>query len=400
MVKTNQSLRFYDFISLPLRFYSAAGIKMFQWDSEDIMTKLDKFLLVFLTINLFLNFIAKCCFFIFGKFDSPLHLTEWFLYLLFATNGLCKCLSVVMGRKDLFKVLKDLEKISPSTPQERRKFEMLKYYKHVMRHSIFMGIQHFAIATFFVIFPMVKSIVAYMSLEEENRVFVGYTPYILIYPFESKRGIGYVLVYLTQFIGGFTISCYTVGSDMLLMCCTYLVLMHFDDLRKRIDEFKTQGYAKDMKELGWIFERHDLLNHLATTVNDVFSISNLFNYMVSISILCMVCLLISLGSEFGFHVIKFVGFFLSALVHVYYICMFGNLLMEHSASIGEALMGQEWYTANVHYQKMIVVGIARSQRLCYLTAYKFFPISMESFSNLMTTVYQLFTLLKAQMEES
>lgn len=37
--------------------------------------------------------------------------------------------------------------------------------------------------------------------------------------------------------------------------------------------------------------------------------------------------------------------------------------------------------ADVRYQRMLVLAIARSQRPAHLTAFKFFMISMESFSN-------------------
>ncbi|KAL9892184.1 odorant receptor 85b-like [Glossina fuscipes fuscipes] len=104
------------------------------------------------------------------------------------------------------------------------------------------------------------------------------------------------------------------------------------------------------------------------------------------------------GSEF-WDLSKFLGFLISSVSQVYYICLYGSLLLDYSGKIGEEMMSQEWYLADNRYQRMLILAIARSQRPAHLTAYKFFMISMESFANLMTTSYQFFTLLKARMEE-
>ncbi|XP_013115904.1 odorant receptor 85c [Stomoxys calcitrans] len=398
-VITTRSLTFLDFIRLPLSVYSAAGVKMFLWDDQDFMSWWEKFLLVFQFVNLSTNFFAKALFFVFGQFEGTVHLTKWALYFIFANNGFCKVFSVALGRHQLFSVLKDLEKIYPKTHQERQEFRLVPCYQYIMKHSKIMSIQHFTIALIFVVFPIVQSTIEYLTSDDENANFVPYTPYIMVYPFDVSRGIGYAYAYISQTLGGFTVSCYIVGSDMLLMCSIYQVIMHFDHLCLRIENFQSKGYEEDMQEISMVLERHNLLNKLAESVNNIFSISILLNYMISIFIIVMISIQISTGSDFGLDFIKFVGFFTSATTQVYYICMFGTLLMEHSGQVCEALIGQQWYMADVRYQRMLVLAIARSQRPSHLTAFKFFTISMETFSNLMTTAYQFFTLLKTQMEE-
>ncbi|KAI9579191.1 hypothetical protein GQX74_014808 [Glossina fuscipes] len=86
------------------------------------------------------------------------------------------------------------------------------------------------------------------------------------------------------------------------------------------------------------------------------------------------------GSEF-WDLSKFLGFLISSVSQVYYICLYGSLLLDYSGKIGEEMMSQEWYLADNRYQRMLILAIARSQRPAHLTAYKFFMISMESFAN-------------------
>uniref|UniRef100_A0A1A9Z2D6 Odorant receptor n=1 Tax=Glossina pallidipes TaxID=7398 RepID=A0A1A9Z2D6_GLOPL len=86
------------------------------------------------------------------------------------------------------------------------------------------------------------------------------------------------------------------------------------------------------------------------------------------------------GSEF-WEFSKFLGFLLAAISQVYYVCLYGSLLLDYSGKIGDEMMSQEWYFADNRYQRMVILAIARSQRPAHLTAYKFFMISMESFAN-------------------
>ncbi|XP_061402306.1 putative odorant receptor 85d, partial [Musca vetustissima] len=381
VLATDNSLRLNDFIRFPLQCYSVVGIKIFQWDANDVMTTKEKCIFIFLVINFIVCWFTKVLFTVFGEFVDTVHATQWMLYLVFAMNGCFKTISVAIGRQKLYTVLKDIERIFPQTLKERQEFRLTHHYAYIMRHSKFMSIQHCSIALMFIVFPLVQSTIEYLISDAENKEFVARTPYIMVYPFDASGGIGYAVAYLSQLMGGFTISCFFIGSDMLLMCTIYLVIMQYDYLCYRIDNFKAKDYDSDMKELKIVLERHNLLNVVSKTVNDIFSISILLNYMISILIIVLISIQITKGSDLDLDMIKFVGFFASSTTQVYYICMFGNLLIDYSSRVSESLIGQEWYATDIRYRRMLVLAIARSQRPSHLTAFKFFIISMESYGN-------------------
>ncbi|KAM7359176.1 odorant receptor 85b-like [Cochliomyia hominivorax] len=387
-------INFKHFVKTAYVFYSFAGIKLFKWDENDVMTS--KEILVFCVVmtNLILNFICKCCFVIFDEFVSTVQMTQWTLYMGFALNGFCKMVSVAMGRNTLRKVLNELEYLFPKTPKHRRDFKVVEGYNFFIYHLRIMVYSHWSIVMMFICFPVVQSGVEYLK----TKVYVLRTPYIMTYPFEVTYDWTYFLVYVTQILGGFTVSYYFTACDTLLIPAIYVVILQFRYLCLRIKNFKSQNYEEDMKELKDILEKHYLLNDYAERVNNVFSLSILLNYMISILVIVLIGIQIITGSDY-LDLVKFGGFFTSATIQVYYVCMFSTLLMESSASVGDSLMSQEWYNADVRYQRMLTLAIARSQRPAHLTAFKFFTISMESFSNLMTTAYQFFTLLKTRMEE-
>ncbi|KNC26278.1 putative odorant receptor 85d [Lucilia cuprina] len=389
-----KKLNIRDFYITPFRFYTFVGVKLFHWDEFDIMTKWQKFVLTVTIANLIFSFTWKIFFLMVDEFESTVQMTEWFLYISFAANGFIKTLSVVWGRKILDRVLKTLGRLFPRNAKECEDFKLTEGYNFIHYHSRIMVYSHWTIAFMFMLFPLVQSGVEFIH----TRVYVQRLPYILAYPFDTSPKPVYIFCYVTQFMAGFVLSCYFLGSDTLLLHTVYMVVLNFEYLCFRIVHFEPKNFEQDMAEIKDVLEKHYLLNDLAQAVNNVFSLSILMNYMISIMVIVLIGVQIITGSEL-FDFIKFGGFFASATIQVYYVCLMSTLLMERSASVGDSLMGQKWYMADVRYQRMLTLAIARSQRPAHLTAFKFFMISMESFSNLMTTAYQFFTLLQSRMEE-
>lgn len=260
MAKTINSLELYDFVRLPLLFYGAVGIKLFQWDKTDIRTTRGNIIMVVTISNIFVNLSCKLSMAIFAKFDSIGQGIQWFLYLMFASNAFFKMLSVVLGRNTLYSVLKDIQKLYPKTRRQREEMRLIESYSYIRRHSKIMIISHWSIALMFLIFPFVQSLIEYMISSDERRIFTARFPYVLTYPYDVSHGIGYITAYMTQFLGGVTVSCYFIGSDMLLVCTIHLVIMQYAYLRRRIENFKSKDYKSDMKELKEILERHNILN--------------------------------------------------------------------------------------------------------------------------------------------
>lgn len=250
----NVTLR--DFVSLPLKFLSAVGIKFFYWDENDVMTAMEKISCFVCCTNMVFNFFTKTGYLVFAEFENSVQMAQWSLYYGFSLNGLFKMFSVVLGRRTLGRVLKDLERLLPRNEQQRENFKLKQGFGYIMHHSRVMYSSHWTIALMFIFFPIVQSFVELLT----TRVFIARVPYIMVYPFDITYGIGYLVAYVTQFIAGCSISCYFVGADMLLMCTIYVVILQFQYLCYRIEHFESRDYVHDMRELKDILEKHNLLH--------------------------------------------------------------------------------------------------------------------------------------------
>ncbi|KOX69023.1 Odorant receptor Or2 [Melipona quadrifasciata] len=81
----------------------------------------------------------------------------------------------------------------------------------------------------------------------------------------------------------------------------------------------------------------------------------------------------------------FLSYAISGVVQVYMITRICDDIMEESSSVGNALYNCNWEkTSYIMFNKLrkdMIVVMIRTKYPCYLTAAKFFPISLKSFTN-------------------
>lgn len=263
LFKSNKTLRVIklrDFLVVPSILYRLGGIKFFKWNDKDLWTLGDKLQLAFTLILFLINWICMLSYVLFDTFENTLEMAEYALYVGFALNGIIKMFSVVLGRKQLFNVLKEIEKIFPNSLEEQKDFGMDQGYAYINRHIKVMVISHMFIAIIFMIFPFFQSMFEYVFAADKNAEFVRRTPYIMTYPFDWNNWPGYTFVYVSQMQGGGTLSLYFLGSDILLLCVIFLINMNYRYLCKQITKFESKGFEEDMKELRRMLKLHSDLN--------------------------------------------------------------------------------------------------------------------------------------------
>uniref|UniRef100_A0A1A9Z2D5 Odorant receptor n=1 Tax=Glossina pallidipes TaxID=7398 RepID=A0A1A9Z2D5_GLOPL len=242
--------------SFPFRFYNFVGIKLFQWDDNDTLTKREKYTLLLTLIIFVMNFFCKFSCFVLRKYEDVQELTKLISYFAFACNGVFKMLSVWIGRKTLHAVIKDLAKNFPRTSSECHEYKFYEQYAFVKRHMYLVSLLHWSIAIIFMLFPIVQSTFEYLVNFNDNGKFIYRFPYIMTYPFDHHTPAGFTFAYITQLIGGITIHSYFCGSDCLLLATIHLVNMQFISVAVRIKKFKHQTYEKDLKQLRKILKIH------------------------------------------------------------------------------------------------------------------------------------------------
>ncbi|XP_035720595.1 uncharacterized protein LOC118440939 [Vespa mandarinia] len=87
--------------------------------------------------------------------------------------------------------------------------------------------------------------------------------------------------------------------------------------------------------------------------------------------------------------------FYSALIHVYFECMNGQRLINHSSEMHEHLINTEWYCTSLRTRKVTTLMTLRSLKPSILTAAGILNISLKTFCSIVRTSISYFTVMRS-----
>ncbi|KAK0084517.1 hypothetical protein PV325_006889 [Microctonus aethiopoides] len=90
--------------------------------------------------------------------------------------------------------------------------------------------------------------------------------------------------------------------------------------------------------------------------------------------------------------LKFLGFTIGEVFHLFYSSWQGELLLEHSASIFYKAYDCQWNDTSVRSQRLMVPLLMKSATPCKLTAGKSFTMSLQSFSMVVKSSFSYLTV--------
>ncbi|XP_075985870.1 odorant receptor 4-like [Anticarsia gemmatalis] len=188
--------------------------------------------------------------------------------------------------------------------------------------------------------------------------------------------------------------------------CSYL-RMQFSLLRYHIEQVippesksgKIHNVEETKLRLVELIKWHQELLSSAEILEILYTRPTLFNFGFSSVILCLT----------GFNVmaiddeaiaLTFLFFFLTILLQIYFLCFFGDRLIESSAAVGDAVYNSRWYLVDPTLAKTLLVIQIRSQTPCKLTASNFTDVTLMAFMKICSTAWSYFALLQTMYAPS
>ncbi|XP_045500048.1 putative odorant receptor 92a [Colias croceus] len=213
-----------------------------------------------------------------------------------------------------------------------------------------------------------------------------------------QNGLIYIGMYAFQVYTMLKVIYVYIGTEILMVTFCALLSIEFAMLREdfchvvpkqgkyfssnedrthSIEELiqKHQKLLKLAKELDYIFNRVVFVDLLFVTVIMCF-----FGFGITVArgILDVVNNLIAV-----------LALLLPTLVFSYY----GEQQKQESAGIADSIYNSNWYCGNASYQKIIYFVIKRAQKPCCLTSLKHAPITLHTFSKVVSTTWSYFSLI-------
>ncbi|CAK1547769.1 unnamed protein product [Leptosia nina] len=291
---------------------------------------------------------------------------------------------------DLIRSLKRLEENTKSITQAEDRLKIYrketKFLHRVIRVT---KIQNVILILTFLISPLVFIVYKYFRTKKLDLIL----PFLIIYPFDSHDIKYWPFVYLHQFWSE-TIVCLEICfiDFLLYICCTFI--------RIQFRLIQCEFAKLDSLSNGEMFERdftqlvkwHQELIRASNLLEQVYSKSTLYNFISSSILICLTGFNVTAIENKAFSNM-FVIFLSSTLVQIFFLCFFGDLLMQSSSGVSDAIYASKWYHAPGAGKNLHIVQM-RAQKPCKLTAFGFTDVNLGAFMSILSTAWSYFALLK------
>ncbi|XP_050344435.1 odorant receptor 4-like [Nymphalis io] len=234
-------------------------------------------------------------------------------------------------------------------------------------------------------------------------------PFEYAYPFDPlKNWIRYIVVYVFQILTMLSIVYHYIGTEFVIITiCAHLsteFALLREDLkeiipRKNEDHVVTLIINNDDNAIRNFIQNHQKLIELTRSLNNIFSPMVFIDMFFVTVIMCF----FGLGVTVAYGAVDIANNFiavLALLLPIYILCYNAELLKVESTGIADSAYENLWYNGGAHYQKIIQFIMARSQRPCCLTSLNYVPITLNTFTKVVSTTWSYFSLARSLYSNS
>ncbi|XP_002093286.3 odorant receptor 67a [Drosophila yakuba] len=370
-----------DFLSLAVNFFNTLGIDPY----ETVVKTNIWFQLYYVTnlINMVYSFVADAVYLANTLRDKENVLESCMVlsYLTFGAIGCSKICAVMYRRPKMTSLVKQLKSCFPSNALDQEEYDVKSCLKRTHMYTKAFGalytVMYFA-HTLTPIFVYFFEKVLLKNPDAKQTM-----PFYQLEPWEWRDTWWFYPTYFHQSLAGYTATCGSISSDLMIFAVVLQVIMHYDRLAKVLREFKVQALIKpngadeDLKKLQSLIANHINILRLTDVMNEVFGVSLLLNFVASSLLVCLVGfqLTIKFSLEyFGKQVLLLV----SVLFEVYLLCSFSQNLIDASENVGYAAYDMDWFDADKRFKKMLIFISMRAQQPVCLKATVFLDLSMST----------------------
>lgn len=282
--------------------------------------------------------------------------TRWFMgmehfsflqitYLILCVGYLSMCfakvLSLLFQSESMHNLLVDLQAIHPMTKQDQERCYTKKYYAEARRVMTLYACVQMLMIWCFNLSPLAESLMVYWST---GRWEVD-LPYPVYYPFYAYSTGLFEFLFIIQLWAAFIGATGILAVDMFLCGIVIQICMHFDDVKRKMTEFiPTGNFRRDMDVMKEYIAKHaEVMRYVPTrspttnqmfqwmydihrisqNLNDIFTITILFNFVSSCVIICMMAFL-SMVSERLSQIIKYAYTAVTCILQIFIVGWLGD----------------------------------------------------------------------------
>uniref|UniRef100_A0AAU6ND63 Odorant receptor n=1 Tax=Mythimna loreyi TaxID=667449 RepID=A0AAU6ND63_9NEOP len=243
----------------------------------------------------------------------------------------------------------------------------------------------------YILAPLLETVFRKFILQQECELLL---PFCCSFPFDpTGNWARYIGVYIFETYSMFRIIFSYIGTEFLMIIlCSHLATA-FILLQEDLLNIK----PGNLSYLKFIIDSHQKLISLTQQLDDVFDKVIFINLTSATISICF----FGLSAKVAHGALPMATNFAAVLcliLPLFNLCYYGEMLRESSAGMAESVYNNPWYRGDLRYQKLLWFIIMRSQKPCCLTSMKYSPITLNTFTTVLSTTWSYFSLASSVYE--
>ncbi|CAK9808755.1 Odorant receptor 13a [Anthophora plagiata] len=253
----------------------------------------------------------------------------------------------------------------------------------------------FRLAKYF-ISTVAVTIVIFMCIPILEIYVIGASDKVL--PFRGYFFINQTVSPIFECLYLFNVTAGGFGGTMIASCTSFnlVVIMHgsakFAVLRKRLESLSGKD-PNSIIVMGDLVTRHQEAIEYADALERIINVLALGQFVISTGLICFAGFQITSMMEDKGRLMKYSTFLNSAVLELFMFSFSGNGLIDESEAVGESAYSSGWIGSR--FSQSLQIMMMRSTIPSKITAAKFYSMSLESFSKVLSTSFSYFTVLTA-----
>ncbi|XP_014212166.1 odorant receptor 4-like [Copidosoma floridanum] len=234
---------------------------------------------------------------------------------------------------------------------------------------------------------------------------------ISYFPYDYKPSPIYEITWLFQYLGAILATLIYSGIYCFFVGLVLHLRGQLANLRFRLETLDIDGnkanHRKITKKIGFIVERHNILNRFAKEIENVFNGIFLVEIISCTVLICLqLFLLVTLISDDNkdinvpiLQIVFTVTYVMHVGTHVLISCYVADKLQDESSAISQSAYNIQWYNMASQNSKLLLMIMQRSEKPLKLTAGKFCSFSLLLFIQILKTSGGYLSMLLAVKEK-
>ncbi|KAL0829387.1 hypothetical protein ABMA28_004161 [Loxostege sticticalis] len=314
-------------------------------------------------------------------------------FIMVASQAIFKVVIILLNKKEIRGIIVQLGstwRVAGLTQEQIEKknadLERLKFCQQVYYHSAITS------SWIYSLLPLTEVVVRTFVLRQDAELTL---PYPCKYPFDpSQSWFIYCLVYPFEMYCMFRFIYAYLGAEFIMEAlCSHLVTefrLLSEDLML-IKPVPNKCSSEGIDEIGEFVKKHQKLTLLSKQLDDIYNKVNFIVLLFATVIIGFFAFAVKVSHGYKMLVNSLAVY--GMLLPVFIMCYYSQLLAVESAGIAVSAYNSPWYKGGTHHQKSIYFIIKRAQLPCYLTSLKYSPITLKTFSKVLSTTWSYFSLV-------